>query len=240
VVVTEGGKVPTKPAPRIVSPTPTTDIVLLINTVVAFPTRTPAPPGTPSPTIGPPPTSTPRPSPTRMIMSGPPIFPSPTPSPRPTRTPREVVDPVDLEETRVASLPVRPDAIEPDDFEPNETTAQAETLVVGDEITDLTMHRQSDVDVFKIPIDDPNMTLVVTLTGRTLARYRLELASPTRSNAGRVRYDGTIALRAVADIGRDLGTYHATVRTVGALPPEGPYSISASLVAPALTPTATP
>jgi hypothetical protein len=240
VVVTEGGSVPTKPVPRTPSPSPTTDIVLMINTVVAVPTRTPAPPGTPSPTIGPPPTGTPRPSPTRMIMSGPPVIPSATPSPRPTRTPREVVDPVDLEDTRIAGLPPTPEPPEPDALEPNESTAQAEALKIGDEYDELSMHHQGDVDVFRIPVDEPDMTLVVSLSGRTLNRYRLELSSPKRPNAGRTRFDGTVALRSVADVGDDLGSYYATVRTVGALPPEGPYSISASLVAPASTPTATP
>jgi hypothetical protein len=240
VVVTEGGGLPTKPAPRTPPPpTPTTDIVLRINTVVAVPTLTPRPPGTPSPTIGPPPTSTPRPSPTRMIMSGPPIIPSATPSPRPTRTPRDPVDPIDMEETRVAGLPSRPTP-EPDYLEPNETEAQAETLPVGAELDDLTMHHPGDVDVFAIPVDEEDMALVVTLSGRTLGRYRLELRSPTRPNAGRIRFDGTTAMRAVADVGADVGTYYAFVRTVGAAPPEGPYSLSASLVAPAPTPTVTP
>ena len=241
VVVTEGGALPTKPVPRTPSPTPTTDIVLRINTVIAFPTRTPVPPGTPSPTVGPPPTSTPRPSPTRMILSGPPIIPSATPSPRPTRTRRDPVDPIEMEETRVAALPSRV-AAEPDYLEPNDAEAQAEILGVGGELDELTMHQQSDVDVFAIPLDgaDADMVLVVTLNARTLGRYRLELRSPTRPNAGRIRFDGTTAMRAVADVGNDTGTYYAFVRTVGAVLPEGPYSISACLVAPAPTPTVTP
>jgi hypothetical protein len=240
VVVSEGGAMPTKPVPRTPSPSPTTDIVLLINTVVAVPTRTPAPPGTPSPTVGPPPTSTPRPSPTRMMMSGPPLIPIPTPSPRPTRTPREVIDPLDLEDTRVASLPPTPEPPEPDAFEPNDSAAQAEALPVGGEYDELTMHHPGDVDVFKIPVDEANVTLVVSMTGQTLSRYRLELSSPKRPNAGRTRFDGTVVLRSVADVGNDLGTYYATVRTVGALRPEGPYSISASLVESAITPVASP
>ena len=239
VVVTEGGALPTKPAPRTPSPSPTTDIVLRINTVVAVPTLTAPPPGSPSPTIGPPPTGTARPTPTRMIMSGPPVIPSATPSPRATRTPREPVDPIDMEETRIASLPER-ETPEPDYLEPNESEAQAETLTVGAELDELTIHHVGDVDVFKIPVAQRGMTLVVTLSGRTLNRYRLDMRSPTRPNVARLRYDGTTSIRAVAEVGADVGTYYAFVRTVGAPPPEGPYSLSASLVAPAPTPTVTP
>jgi hypothetical protein len=240
VVVSEIGQVPTKPAPRTPSPSPTTDIILQIHTVVAFPTRSPAPPGTPSPTIGPPPTSSPRPSPTRMIMSGPPVIATPTPRPPPTRTPRETVDPVDIEETRIASLPPSLATPEPDGFEPNDTPQQAEVLAIEDRIEDLTLHDSRDVDVFQIPVDEADMTLVVSLSGSTLGRYSLSLSSPTRGSAGRVRYDGTVTMRAVADIGSDTGIYYATVRTVGAVPPQGPYSIAATLVASAPTPTVVP
>jgi len=52
--------------------------------------------------------------------------------------------------------------------------------------------------------------------------------------------DGTVALRSVADVGADLGTYYVYVRRVGALPVEGPYSISASLVGPTALPTVPP
>src|SRR5687767_9891901 len=150
VVVSESGRAPTKPVVRTPSPSPTTDIILRINTVIAFPTRTPVPPGTPSPTIGPPPTGTARPSPTRMIFTGPPMIPTPTPRPPPTRTPRQTVDVAEMEETRIASLPPRVAATpEPDDFEPNDTPQTAEVLGIEDQIDQLTLHHTGDVDVFQ-------------------------------------------------------------------------------------------
>lgn len=164
-----------------------------------------------------------------------------TPRLPPTRTPRETPDPVDMEDTRVASLPPRLGTTpEPDDYEPNDTTTTAQPLLIGDQIDGLTLHNPRDVDVFSIPVDEADMVLVVTLTGRTLGRYSMNVSSPTRSSAGRIRYDGTTALRGVADVGADTGTYFAFIRSVGAVPPEGTYSIAASLVPPALTPTATP
>ncbi|HEV8634703.1 MAG TPA: hypothetical protein VG370_10765 [Chloroflexota bacterium] len=238
IVASEGGRLPTKPVPATPSPTPTTDLVALINTVVPFPTRTPGPALGPTPTLRPPLTSTPRPLPARIGGSLP-RRPTTTPAPLPTRAPpeRTAVDPEELQLTREARITPSPEPLEPDALEPNDTSEDAVPLEIGQEHRDLTLHTPDDVDVFAVPVEEPNVTLVVSLSGRQPGRYKLDIAAPRGGNVGRQRLDGTVALRSVAEVGAELGTYHVYVRRVGVLPPEGPYSIAASLVAPTATPT---
>jgi hypothetical protein len=229
VVASEGGRLPTRPALATPSPTPTSDLLGLISTLAPLPTRTPGPALSPTPTLRPFETSTPRPSPVRLSGStGPP----PTAAP-PGRVGRTAAD-------RTGSGPSgpAPTVSAPDALEPNDTRAEAVPLEIGQEEGGLTLHSPDDVDVFAVPVEEPDVSLVVTLTGRQPGRYKLDIAAPRGGNVGRQRLDGTTALRSVADVGADLGTYYVYVRTVGALPPEGPYSIAVSLVGPLATPTA--
>ncbi|HEY3083447.1 MAG TPA: hypothetical protein VGM69_26440 [Chloroflexota bacterium] len=227
VVASEGGRLPTRPAPRTPVPTPTTDLVALINTVVPFPTRTPGPLLSPTPILRPPVTSTPRQPPSSLggSVPGPPAAAGAPPG---SGGPAE----------RTPSEPVAPP--EGDALEPNDTVADAVPLDVGQEVADLTLHTPDDVDVFAVDVEEPDTTLVVTLSGRPPGRYKLDIAAPRGGNVGRQRVDGTVALRSVTDVGADLGRYYVHVRRVGALPVEGPYSISASLVGPTALPTVPP
>jgi hypothetical protein len=225
VVASEGGRLPTRPALRTPVPTPTTDLIALIGTVVVapLPPRTPAPAVSPTPTLAPFLTSTPRPPPARVSGSG------PVPRPTATRPAPGAPEPTPAGEIG-----------EPDALEPNDVTAEAVPLALGEEHRGLTFHTPDDVDIFAVPVEEPDMALVVTLSGRPPAGYSIEIVGPRGGNVGRQRVDGTVTLRAVAEIGLDVGTYYVEVRRVGAVLVEGPYSIAASLVGPTASPTVSP
>jgi hypothetical protein len=97
-----------------------------------------------------------------------------------------------------------------------------------------------DVDVFRVEVTTPRMVLVVTLTGADANRYKVDLVAPSGGNVGRQRLDGTVAVRAIADVGTSTGTYYVFVRGVGREPHQGPYFIAADVTSPAVTPTRTP
>jgi hypothetical protein len=228
IVVTEGGRLPTRGAYQTPAPTATSDLLALIATVVPPPDRAPAPAG-PLPSRAPAPpvvTGTPRPPTPLVGGSGPP--------PRPTATPRRVAPPP-TGTPASAGVP-----LEPAGLEPNDDRAAAVPLGLDQEVGGLTLHAPEDVDVFAVRVDRPNLSLVVTLGGRPPGRYDLEVVGPRGGGQGRQRVDGTVTLRQVVDVGPDLGTYYVYVRAVGALPTQGPYFISASLVGPTASATVSP
>jgi hypothetical protein len=236
VAITEGGSLPTRPAPRTPSPSPTTDLSLLIVTVQPFLTRTPGPSATSTPPLIPPPTSTPRPTNTRPSGSVPdPALTRPTRPPAPTRTPAP-------RGTFTGQNPdiVPPEPTEPafDPNEPNDTTARAVPIDVDP--LEAAIGGPEDVDVYRVSVSTPDMLLVVTLSGPQANRYKVDVVSPRGGTVGRQRLDGTVALRAIADVGANTGTYYVLVRGVGRELPQGPYFISADVTSPAVTPTSTP
>jgi hypothetical protein len=235
-VVTEGGGLPTRPARATPPPTPTTDLALLVRTVQPFPTRTPAPPDTPTPTVVPAYTSTPRPTPTLMRGS----FPQPpmtfVPTRRPTVNPgvRGTIIPTsEAEASRFAPTPTPIDT-----NEPNDTPAFA-TQITANPI-EAVINGPDDVDVYQVAVDQPNTTLVVTLTGPDPGRYKVDLIAPRGGKVGRQRIDGTVAVRAFADVGTETGTYLVYVRGAGPQMPRGPYFISADFSVLPVSPTRTP
>ena len=233
VVDSRGGELPTKPAPRTPEPTATTDLALLIRTVAPFPTRTPGPPDTPTPTVVPAYTSTPRPTPTFPRGS----FPNPqlgiTPTVPPTRTsaPRGTFIP------RTVEPKIVPTETPVDANEPNDTVAQATTLSATP--LDAAINSPEDVDVYKVSVTEPNVVLVVTLSGVDAARYKVDVVGPSGVKVGRQRLDGTRTVRGLADVGSETGTYYVYVQGAGREMPRGPYVISADFTLPAATPTVT-
>jgi len=236
VAVSEGGSLPTRPAPQSPTPSPTTDLTILVVTVQPFPTRTPGPSATPTPPLIPPPTSTPRPTLTRPSGSLPdPALTRPTrvPTPRRTAVPREGVPGAKPEV-------VPPEATEGpfDPNEPNDVVAQA--VPIDANPLEAAIGGPADVDVYRFDVTTPDMLLVVTLSGAQANRYKLDVVGPRGANVGRQRLDGTVALRAIAEVGANTGTYYVYVRGVGRELPQGPYFISADMTNPAVTPTVTP
>jgi hypothetical protein len=219
---------------------PTTDLAVLIVTVQPFPTRTPGPSATATAVLVPPPTSSPRPTSTRPSGSLPdPVLTRPTRVPSPTRTPAPRGTFVGTSRPEApAESGAEPTAEPPPDGnEPNDTTAQASPL---DAIPiEASIDRPDDVDVYRVDVSTPHMVLVVTLTGEQITRYKVDVVAPRGGTVGRQRLDGTVALRATADVGTSTGTYYVFVRGVGRDLPKGPYFISADVTNPAVTPTST-
>jgi hypothetical protein len=239
IAISEGGSLPTRSVARTPSPSPTTGLAALIVPVQPFLTRTPGPGATATPVLVPPPTSSPRPTNTRPSGSLPdPLLTGPTRIPPPTRTPAprgtfsgqnpEVIPP----EPRPAGI--RPP---PDVNEPNDTAARATPLDATP--IEAAIGGPDDVDVYRIDVSTPETLLVVTLTGAQANRYKVDVVAPRGGTVGRQRLDGTVALRAIADVGANTGTYYVFVRGVGRELPKGPYFISADVTSPAVTPTST-
>jgi hypothetical protein len=184
----------------------------------------------------PPPTSSPRPTNTRPSGSLPDrILTRPTPIPPPTRTPAPRGTFVGPGAARAATAAAE-EAGDPN--EPNDTTADATPL--GASPLEAAIGGPEDVDVYRVDVATPQMLLVVTLTGAEASRYNVEVVGPRGGRVGRQRLDGTVALRAVAEIGPNTGAYFVFVRGVGRDLPKGPYFISADVASPVATPTATP
>jgi hypothetical protein len=236
VAITEGGSLPTRAPIRTPSASPTTDLSVLIVTVQPFLTRTPGPSATPTPALVPPLTSTPRPTATRPRGSVPDqVLTRPTRVPSATRTPAP----------RGTFTGENPDILPPepteapfDPNEPNETTAEAWPLDANP--IEASIGGPDDVDVYSVDVPTPDMVLVVTLSGTQMNRYKVDVVSPRGATVGRQRMDGTVALRALADVRSDVGTYYVFVRGVGRDLPKGPYFIAADVTTPAPTPTGTP
>lgn len=232
--MSEDTGLPTRAAPRSPTPSPTTDLAALVVTVRPIPTRTPGPPETATPPLVPPNTSTPRPTATMPGGS----FPNPTflttPRVPPTRTPAPrgtFTGPVD-------GLPTpEPEPRPFDPNEPNDTPARA-TRIDPNPI-EAAIGGFDDVDVYRVDVSQPNVLLVITLTGEQMTRYKVDVVAPRSGAVGRQRFDGTVALRALADVGLETGTYFVYVRGVGRELPKGPYFISADVTTPAVTPTTT-
>jgi hypothetical protein len=237
VVASSGGRLPTKPAPRTPEPTPTTDLALLIRTVQPFPTRTPAPPATDTPTVVPAYTSTPRPTPTRPSSSFPQAPSFITPTVGPTRTPPPRFSPFPRPELTETAL-ARTETEEPyDPYEPNDTPGQAAPLSATP--LDAAINVPNDVDVFVVDVTQTDVVLVVTLNASQAGRYKVDVIAPRRGKVGRQRLDGTVTVRALADVGSETGLYYVYVQRSGALTPNGQYVISADFTSPAVTPTPT-
>lgn len=233
VVQSREGQLPTRPAPRTPEPTPTTDLAVLIRTVAPFPTRTPGPPETPSPTVVPAYTSTPRPTPTfprgsfinPQLAITPTVGPTRTPPPRGTfiaRTPGNGVGPTET--------PI--DTNEPNDLPARATALSATPL-------DAAINGPNDTDIYAVSVTEPNVLLVVTISGVDAARYKVDVFGPRGTKVGRQRLDGTRTVRALADVGSETGTYYVYVQGAGREMPRGPYVISADFTLPATTPTQT-
>jgi hypothetical protein len=236
VAVSEGGSLPTRAPIRSPSPSPTTDLAMLIVTVQPFPTRTPGPSATPTPPLLPPLTSTPRPTNTRPSGSMPDLaLTRPTRVPTATRTPA----PRGTLGGRSPGV-VPPEPTEPalDANEPNDQTADATPLDATP--LEAAIGGPDDLDVYSVEVTTAGMVLVVSLTGPQTNRYRVDVIAPRGGTVGRQRMDGTVALRAIADVGSNTGTYYVLVRGVGRDLPQGPYFIAADVTIPAVTPTSTP
>lgn len=230
VVASSGGRLPTKSAPRTPEPTPTTDLAVLIRTVAPFPTRTPGPPDTPTPTVVPAYTSTPRPTPTRPSSSFPVVPSLLSPTVGPTRTPPPRGPPIERPE-----LTVEPTEEPYDPYEPNDVVGQATELSATP--LDAAINRPDDVDVFAVEVDQTDVVLVVTLSAQQVARYKVDVFAPHGGKVGRQRIDGTVTVRALAEVGSDTGTYYVHVQRSGGDQPAGTYLISADFTSPVATPT---
>jgi hypothetical protein len=237
VVSSSGGRLPTKPAPRTPEPTATTDLALLIRTVQPFPTRTAGPPSTGTPTVVPAYTSTPRPSPTRPSSSFPQAPNLITPSVGPTRTPPPRFSPFprpELTETALARSETEPSF---DPNEPNDSPDQATPLSATP--LDAAIDPANDVDVYAVTVDQTNVVLVVTVNAPQAGRYKVDVVAPRGGKVGRQRLDGTVTVRALADVGSETGLYYVYVQRAGSVTPTGQYVISADFTSPAVTPTPT-
>jgi hypothetical protein len=233
--VSEGGRLPTRLAPSTPSPSPTTDLGALIVTVQPFLTRTPGPITSPTPPLIPPLTSTPRPTNTRPSGSFPDrVLTAPTRIPTATRTPAPRGTFVGVPPEVALPAPTEP---VPDPNEPNDSIGQASPL--GASPIQGAIGGPGDVDVFRIDVAEANQLLVVTLSGAQANRYKLDVVAPRAGNVGRQRLEGTVAVRALAEVGSDTGSYYVYVRAVGRELPQGPYFISAEIAPPAVTPTST-
>jgi hypothetical protein len=230
VVASSGGRLPTKPAARTPAPTPTTDLALLIRTVQPFPTRTQGPPDSPTPTVVPAYTTTPRPTATRPGSSFPvaPFLLSPTVGP--TRTPPPRGSPIERPE-----LTKEPTETPYDPNEPNDVQGQATALSATP--LDAAINSPTDVDVYAVVVDQTDVVLAVTLSGQQPGRYKVDLVAPRSGKVGRQRLDGTVTVRALADVGTETGTYYVFVQRAGNENPQGTYVISADFTAPVATPT---
>jgi hypothetical protein len=231
VVSSSGGRLPTKPAPRTPEPTPTTDLALLIRTVQPFPTRSPGPPDTPTPTVVPAYTTTPRPTATRPSSSFPVAPGLITVTVGPTRTPPPRGSPIERPE-----LTKEPTEGPYDPFEPNDVTGQATALSATP--LDAAINYPTDVDVYRVQVDQTDVVLVVTLSAQQPGRYKVDVFAPRSGKVGRQRLDGTVTVRALADVGSETGTYYVYVQRAGNEIPQGTYVISADFTAPVATPTA--
>jgi hypothetical protein len=239
VAISEGGSLPTRPAAGTPSPSPTTDLPALIVSVQPFLTRTPGTSATPTPLLAPPATSSPRPTSTRPSGSlpDPPLTRS-TRIPPPTRTPAPRGTFTGQRPGPIPPEP-RPEGTPPPDVnEPNDTIDRATPLDASP--IEAAIGGPDDVDVYRVDVSTPEMLLVVTLTGAQANRYKVDVVAPRGGVVGRQRLDGTVALRAIAEVGSNTGTYYVFVQGVGRELPKGPYFISADVVSPAVTPTSTP
>jgi hypothetical protein len=201
-------------------------------TVQPFQTRTPGPSATPTPPLVPPPTSSPRPTNTRPSGSLPdPALTRPTRVPTATRTPAPRGT---FTADNPAIVPPEPTEAPVDAYEPNDVVGQAVELDVNP--IEAAIGGPDDVDVYWVAVTTPNQLLVVTLTGPQANRYKMDVVAPRGRAVGRQRLDGTVALRAVADVGSTTGTYYVFVRGVGRELPNGPYFIAADVTSQAVTP----
>lgn len=232
VAVTEGGQLPTRPAPRTITPTPTADLLARLATQVPFLTPTPFATITLTPVLRGPATSTPRPTQTRP--RGPSIQPAQlwTPTRPPTRTPapRGTFTGPGVERPEEF-----PEAGPTDSNEPNDS--QAEAVGLGATPLEGAIGAAADVDVFAVNVATPDVVLVVTLSDRQASRYQIEVVGPRGGKVGRQRLDGTTAMRALAEVGTEVGTYFVFVRSAGRELPQGPYFITADVTSPMVTPT---
>jgi hypothetical protein len=135
------------------------------------------------------------------------------------------------------AAPPEPTAGPEDLNEPNDDVDSAIPLDVNP--VDGAIGGPDDVDVFRVEVTTPGVVLVVTLTGAQANRYKVDVVAPRGGNVGRQRLDGTVAVRAIADVGSSTGTYYVFVRGVGREPHQGPYFIAADVTS-AVTSTRTP
>jgi hypothetical protein len=232
-VITEGGSLPTRAPFLTASPSPTTDLAALIVTVQPFQSRTPGPSAPPTPPLVPPPTSTTRPTSTRPAGSLPDsALTRPTRVPPATRTPAPrgtfTADNPDIPPLEPTEPPFDPN-------EPNDSVGQAIAIDVNP--IEAAIGGPDDVDVYWVRVTTPGRLLVVTLSGAQANRHRVDVVAPGGGTVGRQRLDGTVALRAIADVGSTTGTYYVFVRGVGRELPQGPYFIAADVTSSAATPT---
>lgn len=89
-----------------------------------------------------------------------------------------------------------------------------------------------DLHVYRIEAAEVNSTIVISLSGVRPIQYKFDVMAPHRGMVGRQRIEGTVALRAIAEVGGDTGTYLVYVRPVGKDLPEGSYFISAEISPP--------
>lgn len=211
-----GGQLPTRPAIETRAPTSTSDLVARIATVAAVPTFTTVP-TTPTATLVPAYTTTPRPSATPMSGSFI-VLPTAT-RPAPTHTPYPTPD----RRERPAIERPPPTETTDDPYEPNDTPDRATPLESGP-LTAF-IWPVDDVDVYRVNVVETNVIMVVSVSGDRVARYKVDIVAPRSGKVGRQRLDGTVALRAVAEIGTETGPYFVYVRGAAPTGPITPYTI---------------
>jgi hypothetical protein len=130
-----------------------------------------------------------------------------------------------------------PDPRPEDPNEPNDTPARATRLDPNP--IEAAIGSFNDVDIYRVDVTERDMVLVISLSGPDLPRYKVDVVAPRSGSVGRQRFDGTVALRAIANVGSETGTYYVYVRGAGRELPRGTYFIAADVTPPAATPTAT-
>jgi hypothetical protein len=234
VIVSQAGKLTTATPiggkPTVLPPTPTFDpsfnslltplasdatgtAAAVSPTALTRPSRTPAPSATPFPTLEPPP--------------GPPL--KPTFENPPTRTPSP---PTTTPVPRNTLTPTRTATTAPaDPTGDNSDLAHSLAVDVGkDSSGQLTTKNGTDVFSFDVAEDDA--IIFVTLTGKTIERYRLFLISPGRQQAAAGREVGRVARQIRFPARSEKGTWFVEVSTDGKGVPDGPYTLRVDVRAP--------
>lgn len=187
-------------------------------TPLVRPTRTPAPSATPFPTLG----AAPR-APARPTFENPPTRtpgpPTSTPLPRATLTPTRTATPAPEDPTGA-----------------NSDLAQSLAVAVGEDFSGR-LNGPTATDVFSFDVVDDDAVIFVTLTGKTIDRYRLFLISPGRQQAAAGREVGGVARQIRYPSRSEKGTWFLEVTTDGKRVPDGAYTLRVDVRVP--TPAAT-
>ncbi len=220
---------PTRALPLTPIPSPTTNLSVQLLTVAPFLTRTSVP-TTPSPTLLPAFTSTRRPPATPSSGDGLSSLARPTGTRPPTRTPAPqgtFAGPVPGVESKF-TIPTPEATVAPRIDTPG--GAVDLSSVPWEDV----IQNQDDVHIYRIDAIEARSTVIVSLSGDRPIQYKVDVIAPRRGKVGRQRIEGTVAVRAIAEVAEDTGTYLVYVRQVGKDLPKGSYFISAEMNPPPL------